>query len=78
MLSSASDKGTLFDEVESDITLHAFPSRAILKLHNIPVTTKMVKKFITNLESYKASIPAVVPRNCVPAISYLLIFLICG
>lgn len=77
MLSSASDKGTLFDEVESDITLHAFPSRTILKLHNIPVTTKMVKKFITNLESYKASI-VVVPRNCVPAISYLLIFLICG
>ena len=31
--------------------LPAFPSRTYLKLHNISVSPKMVKKFITNLDS---------------------------
>ena len=40
--------------------LHCFPSRTNLKLHNISVTTKMVKKVITNLDFPKASTP-----NCI-------------
>ena len=54
----------------SGISLPAFPSRTNLKLHNISVTTKIVKKVITNLDLSKASgpdcIPVVVLKNCVP------------
>ena len=53
-----------------------FPSRANLKLHNISISPKMVKKVITNLDSSKASgpdcIPVVVVRNYEPKISYML------
>ena len=52
VLSSASDKAKLFAENfsknsnldDSGISLPVFPSRTNLKLHNISVTTKMVKK----------------------------------
>ena len=52
MLSSASDKEKLFAEKfsensnldDSGISLPAFPSRTNLKLHNISITPKMVKK----------------------------------
>ena len=83
-LSSASDKAKSFAKKfsknsnlnDSGITLPAFPSRTNLKLHNISVTPKMVKKFITNLDSSKASgphcIPVVVLTNCEPELSYLL------
>ena len=53
-----------------------FPSRTNLKLYNIPITPKMVKKVITNLDSSKASgpdcIPEVVLKNCEPELSYIL------
>ena len=80
MLSSASDKAKLFAENvsknsnldDSGISLPVFPSRTNLKLHNISVTPKIVKKVITNLDLPKASgpdcIPVVVLRNCDPVL----------
>ena len=58
MLSSASDKAKLFAKNfpknsnldGSGIYLPIFPSRTNLKLHNISITPKMVKKVITNLD----------------------------
>ena len=51
-------------------------SRTNLKLHNISVTPKMVKKVITNLDLSKPSgtycIPVVVLKNCEPGHSYML------
>ena len=50
--------------------------RTNLKLHNISVTPKMVKKVTTNLDLSKASgpdyIPVVVLKNCEPELSYIL------
>ena len=80
MLSSASDKAKLFAENvsknsnldDSGISLPVFPSRTNLKLHNISVTPKIVRKVITNLDLPKASgpdcIPVVVLRNCDPVL----------
>ena len=48
---------------DSGIPLPVFPSRTNLKLHNISVTPKMVKKVIINLEFSKASSP-----NCIPVV----------
>ena len=74
--SSAFDKAKLFAKNlsknsnfdDSGISLPAFPSRTNLKLHNISVTPKIVKKVITNLDSSKASGPGcilmVVLKNC--------------
>ena len=55
----------------------AFPSRTNLKLHNISVTPrKLVKKFITNLDSLKTSSPdfisVVVLKNGELELSYIL------
>ena len=84
VLSSASDKAKLFAKNfsknsnldDSGISLHVFPSRTNLKLHNISITPKMVNKVITNLDSSKASgpdcIPVVVLKNCEPELSYIL------
>ena len=48
-----------------------------MKLHNISITPKRVKKVITNLDSSKASgpdcIPVVVLKNCEPELSYILV-----
>ena len=78
VLSSASDKAKLFTENfsknsnldDSGISLPVFPSRTNLKLHNISVTPKMVKKVIMNLDLSKTSgpdcIPVVVLKNCEP------------
>ena len=53
---------------DSGISLPVFPSRANLKLHNISVTAKIVKKVIMSLDLSKASgpdcIPVVVLKNC--------------
>ena len=85
MLSSASDKAKLFAENfsknsyldYSGISLPIFPSRANLKLHNISITPKTVKKVITNLDLSRASspdcIPVVVLKNCEPKLSYILV-----
>ena len=52
------------------VSLPVFPSRINLKLHNISVTSKMVKKVIVNLDLSKASgpdyIPVVVLKKCKP------------
>ena len=84
MLSSASDKAKLFAENlsknsnlgDSGISLPVFPSRTNLKLHNLSVTSKMVKKIIMNLDLSKPSgpdwIPVVVLKNCEPEFSYML------
>ena len=83
MLSSASDKAKLFAKYFSKnsnldypgISLPVFPSRTNLKLHNISITPKMVKKVITNLDSSKASgpdcMPVVVLKNCEPELSFI-------
>ena len=82
LLSSASGEAKLFAEIssknsnldDSGISLPIFPSRTNLKLHNISVTPKMVKKVIMNLDLSKASgpdcIPVVVLKNCEPELSY--------
>ena len=84
MLSSASDKakfcaGNFSKDSnldDSGISLPVFPYRTNLKLHNISVTPKMVKKVIMNLDLSKASgpdsIPVVFLKNCDPELSYML------
>ena len=84
VLFSASDKAKLLAEEisrnsnldDSSISLPAFPSRTNLKLHNISVTPKMVKKVITNLDLSKACgpdcIPVMVLKNCEHELSYIL------
>ena len=75
VLSSASDKAKLFARNfsknsnfnDSGISLPSFPSRTNLKLHNISVTPKTVKKVIMNLDSSKASGP-----DCETELSYIL------
>ena len=69
VLSSASDKTKLFAENfsmnsnldDSGISLPVFLSRTNLKLHNISVTSKMVKKVITKFDLLKASDPYYIP-----------------
>ena len=61
---------------DSGISLPVFPSRTNLKLHNISVTPKMVRKVVMNLDLSKASgpdcIPVVVLKNCQLELSYIL------
>ena len=83
-MSSASDKAKLFAQNfsmnsnldDSGISLPVFSSRTNLKLHNISVTPKMVRKVVVNLDVSKASgpdfIPVVVLKNCEPELSYIL------
>ena len=62
------------DLVHSDISLPVFPSRTNLKLHNVSVILKLVKKVKNNLDLSKASIadciPVVVLKNCEPELSF--------
>ena len=81
---SASDKAKLFGENfslnsnldDSGVSLPVFPSRTDLKLHNISVAPKMVRKVVMNLDLSKGSgpdcIPVVVLKNCQPELSYIL------
>ena len=83
VLPSASEKAKLFAENcskdsnldDSGIYLPVFLSTTNLKLLNISVTSKMVKKVIMNLDLSKASgphcIPKVVLKNCKPELSYI-------
>ena len=61
---------------DSGISLPVFSSRTNLKLHNIPVFPKMIKKVIMNLHLPEVSgpdcIPVVVLRNCEPELPYIL------
>ena len=84
VLTSASDKAKFFAKNfskisnldDSGISLAVSPSRTNLKLRNISITPKMIKKVITNLDSSKASgpdcIPVVVLKNCEPELPYIL------
>ena len=45
----------------SGISLPIYPSRTNLKLHNISVAPKIVKKVITNLDLSKTSSPDCIP-----------------
>ena len=62
--------------VDSGILLPVFLCRTNLKLHNISITPKMVKKVITNLDSWNAPgpdcIPGVVLKNCESELSYII------
>ena len=53
-----------------------FLSRTNLKLHNISLSSKMVKKVIMNLDLSKAlgpdCIPVMVLKNCEPELSNIL------
>ena len=61
---------------DSGISLPVFPSRTYLKLDNISLTPKMVRKVLMNLDLPKASGPdcisMVVLKNCEPELSYIL------
>ena len=79
VLSSESDKAKLFAEnfsLNSGVSLPVFPSITNLKLHNISITPKMVRKAVMNLDLSKTSgpdcIPVVVLKNCEPELSYIL------
>ena len=84
VLPYASDKTKLFTENfsknsnldDSGISLPVFTSRTNLKLHNISVISKMLKKVIMNLDLSKGSgpdcIPVVVLKNHEPELSYIL------
>ena len=84
VLSSPSDKAKLlvknfsrnFHLDDSGIPLAVFPSRTNLKLHNVSITSKLVKKVITNLDLWKAPglncIPVVILKNCEPEFSYIV------
>ena len=84
VLSSAFRKAKLFaknfsknsNHDDPGIPLTVFHSRANLKLHNISITPKMVKTFIMNFDSSKASspdcIPVVVLKYCEPELSHIL------
>ena len=83
-MSYASDKAKLFAQNfsknsnldDSGISLPVFLSSTNLKLHNYSITPKIVKKFITNLDSSKVSGPdcilVVVLKNFEPEFSYVL------
>ena len=62
---------------DSGISLPAFFTRTNLKLPNVSVTPKMIKKFIMNIDLPKASGPdciaVVVLKNCEPELSYILV-----
>ena len=84
VLSSASDKAKLFAENFSlnsnlddlGVSLPVFPSRTNLKLHNISITPKMVRKVVMNLDLSKPSgpdcIPVVLLKNCELELCYIL------
>ena len=84
VLFSVSDKAKLFAKNfsknsnldDSGISLPIFLFRTNLKLHNICITPKMVKKVIPNLDSSKTSgpdcIPVVVLKTCESELSYIL------
>ena len=83
-MSFASDKAKLLGKSfsknsyldDSGISLPVSPSKTNLKLHNISVTSKMVKKVIMNLDLSKESGPdyilVVVLKNCELELSYIL------
>ena len=61
----------------TQVSLYLLPSRTNLRLHNISVNSKIVKKVIANLDTSKVSgpdyIPVVVLKNCKHKLSYKLV-----
>ena len=59
-----------------DGALPDFPSRATLKLHNISLTPKLVKRVITTFDLSKGSgrhcTPVVILKTCRQDLSYML------
>ena len=51
---------------DSGVSLPVFPSRTNLKLHNISITPKMVRKVIMNLDLSKASGPDCILKTVNP------------
>ena len=84
VLSSSSDEAKKFAENfcknsnfdDSGISLPVFPLRTNLKLHNISVILKIIKKVIMNLDLSKASgldcIPVMTIKNCEVELCYIL------
>ena len=84
MLSSASDKAKWFAKSfsensnldDSGTSLPVFPTRTNLKLHNISVSPKVVKKVIKTLDSSNLSgrdcVLMVVLKSCDSELSYIL------
>ena len=66
-----------FDLDDSGILLFAFSFWTNQKMTHIPVTLKLIKKVITNLDSSKEPgpncAPLVVKRTCEPELSYILV-----
>ena len=67
-------KNSNFDD--NGVSLPVFPCRTNLKLNNISITPKMVKKVATNLDLSNMPdpdcIPVVVLKNCEPELLYIL------
>ena len=76
VLSFAENFSKSFNIADSGISLAAFHSRTNLKLHNISITLRMVKKIIMNLDLPKASGPDCLPvkvlKRCELKLSYIL------
>ena len=82
LLSATSDKAKFFAKNfsknpnldGSGISLPIFPSRTNLKLHNISVTPKMVKKVmtITLIHQSHPNLSVFSGKNCEPELSYIL------
>ena len=84
VLPSASEKAKLFAENfslnsnldDSGVSLPVFRSRTNLKLQNISVASKMVRKVVMNLDLSKASVPDCIPVVVLkirePELSYIL------
>ena len=80
VLSSASDKAELFpvnfsknpNLDYSGISLPVFPSITNLKLRNISVTRRMVRKVMMNLDWSKAFGPDCILKNCESKLYFIL------
>ena len=80
VLSSASDKAELFpvnysknpNLYYSGISLPVFPSITNLKLRNISVTRRMVRKVMMNLDWSKAFGPDCILKNCESELYFIL------
>ena len=84
VMSPASDRAKIFVGIfskisnlgDSGISLFAFSSRTKMKLHNIPLSLKLDRKVMTNLDYSGVPglicVPEVVLKKCEPELSYIL------
>ena len=83
-MSPASDRAKIFVGIfskisnlgDSGISLFAFSSRTKMKLHNIPLSIKLDREVMTNLDYSGVPglicVPVVVLKKCEPELSYIL------